>query len=195
MNKKTLIIALVVVLLGIIGFVVYSNSKNVKSDAQKFSEEYNLNDESNPFVYKTSDEIINILENGTGIVYLGYPECPWCKEYVKMLVSVFKKTSVDTIYYFDIKEDRESNSENYKKIVSILSDNLEYDDEGNKRVYVPDITFVKKGKIIGHDNETSLIFEDIQPSEYWTSEKVSALEAKLEGLMLDVAGNICTSCK
>ncbi len=55
-----------------------------------------------------------------------------------------------------------------------------YDNEGDKRIYVPDITFVLNGKIIGHDNETSVVTEaDGTPEEYWTEQKKDDLRNKL----------------
>ena len=51
--------------------------QEVSSDAKKFAEEYNEVSEDNVFVYRDADEIIKILKNGTGVVYLGFPECKW----------------------------------------------------------------------------------------------------------------------
>ena len=144
----------------IIAFVIIGNTKQdetpTETDASKFIKEYTGVSEDNVFVYKTSDEIIKTLEDGTGIVYMGFPECDWCQAYVVMLNDVAKDIGVKEIYYFNIKEDRANNTSDYKKIVGILEGILLNDEEGNPRVYVPDVTFVKNGKIIGHDNETSL---------------------------------------
>ena len=46
--------------------------------------------------------------------------------------------------------------------------------------YFADITFVIKGEVIGHDNESSMLnSEEISPKEYWDEEKSSALKTKL----------------
>ena len=85
-NKKRIlliIIAIVIVLCVLFCLLkVYKTEKEVIKDNVKFSQEYGSVSEDNVFCYKTIDEIINILEHGTGVVYLGFPECPWCKEYV-----------------------------------------------------------------------------------------------------------------
>ena len=148
----------------------------------------------NVFVYRTGDEIVKILENGTGIVYLGFPECPWCCAYVKYLNEVAKDEGIEKIYYYNILEDRKNNTETSKKIVSLLSDYLLYDEEGNERVFVPDVTFILNGEIIGHDSETSVITEDITPEEYWTSSKVDRLKEKLRIYMVDINNLSCSSC-
>ena len=68
--------SIIVILIGIIIFLLVNNNiekeETKKSDAEKFAEEYTLVDKDNRFVYTEIDEIINILEEGTGIVYLGF---------------------------------------------------------------------------------------------------------------------------
>ena len=197
-DKKTKLILLIVslvVLVGLLVFVILNEKKdNVSIDAKKFNEEYKLDDEENVFVYRSAEEIIKILENGTGVVYLGFPECPWCTAYVKILNEVAKEEGLEKIYYYNILEDRKNNTENYKKIVSILNDNLLYDEEGNKRIFVPDVTFILKGEIVGHDNETSVMESGITPEEYWSEENKTNLKEKLRKLIIKVNTEICTSC-
>ncbi len=190
-NLKFIIIGIIVLLLlGVLGYFLLFN--NEETDSEKFSKEYDM--EENVFVYRNIDEIIKILENGTGIVYLGFPECPWCKAYVKILNEVAKEEGIEKIYYYDILEDRSNNTEKYQKIVSILNDNLLYDEEGNHKIYVPDVTFVLNGEIIGHDNETSVITEDITPEDYWTDENKENLKNKLRLLINEISNNKCTDC-
>lgn len=199
MNKviKDRVLLGVVLLFCVIGCILifYFTEPMEKSDAIKFQEEYTKVPEDNVFVYRDIDEIIKILENGTGVVYLGFPECKWCQAYVPYLNEVAKEIGVEKIYYFNILKDRKENSEKYQKIVSLLGDNLLYDEEGNPRVYVPDITVVKDGKIVGHDNESSVVTEeDGTPEEYWTEAKVEALKLRLEDMMMQITEIACTSC-
>ncbi len=203
-RKKRIIIELVLLLICSVAlFGMYWISKdrkaNVdpskKTDAVRFAKEYSQVEEDNVFVYKSIDEIISTFKTGTGVAYLGFPECPWCQSYVKYLNKVAKEEGLGEIYYFNIWEDRKNNTEKYQEIVSILKDNLLLDKEGNPRVYVPDITVVVDGKIVGHDNETSVVTkEDGTPIEYWTEERVSKLEAKLRDMLRKVTSESCTSC-
>ena len=200
MKKKNIIIlgaiVLVLMIAIVVGLVINKDNKpKEKTDGEKFSEEYTKIDKDNVFVYRTIDEIIKVLENGTGIVYLGFPECPWCQAYVKYLNDVAKDMAVSKIYYYNILEDRKNNTEKYQKIVSILEEYLQYDEEGNKRIYVPSIIAVKKGEIVGFDDETAWDtkgFED--PKDYWTKEEVKDLKEKLETMIADTDSNICTDC-
>lgn len=194
MSKKyiTAIILFLLATFSACYFLFFNKTK--QTDAVKFSKEYTQISEDNVFVYRTIDEIISILENGTGIVYLGFPECPWCQKYVTILNEVAKENGIEKIYYYDILEDRKNNTEKYQKIVEILGNNLLYDEEGNHRIYVPDITFVLNGEIVGHDNETSVVTEEEgTPEEYWTTEKISSLKAKLSAYMQTVGTQTCVN--
>ncbi len=192
-TKKILMGLMVVIML----FITGCNNEKVEesSDATKFSKEYSGVEEDNIFVYKNIEEIIKILENGTGVVYLGFPECKWCVAYVPMLNDVAKKSGVEKINYFDIKEDRENNTDEYQQIVTLLKDHLGYDDEGNHRIYVPAVIVVVNGEIKGFDDETSFDTKGFdEPSEYWTNDAVENLENKLSTMMEELSTNACTSC-
>lgn len=198
MKKKNIIILvscllLILVLVG--AFFLFKKSKPV-TDSMKFSEEYNEVAKDNVFVYRNIDEIINILEKGTGIVYLGFPECPWCQRYVKYLNEVAVDMGVEKIYYYNIHEDRKNNTEKYQKIVSILDSYLQNDEEGNKRIYVPSVIAIKKGNIVGFDDETAWDTKGFStPSDYWNDTVVKELKDKLEIMIADSGSNVCTECK
>lgn len=200
MKKKLIIIVSAIIIIGggiLLYFVL--NNKNNENDNVRFANEYTDSQvgEDNVFVYKNIDEIINILKYGTGVVYLGFPECPWCQAYVKYLNETAKDANIEKIYYFNILEDRKNNTEKYQEIVSILGDNLQRDDEGNLKVFVPNVSFVVNGKIIGNDYETSLDTKGFEkPSDYWTEEEVSELENTLSGYMKEVYKALysCTDC-
>lgn len=189
-NKiKAIIGIVIIVVIGVIGYLIYKNNSEDKTeytitnDSLKFKEEYeSLNGKDtgynqtyqtldiksyNPMLYSNYNEIFEILEKGTGIIYFGFPECPWCRNLVPVLVSSALESKVDKIYYLNIKEDRNTltltkkgkiktekqGNENYLKLVDILKDYLPaYDglnDETIKRIYLPTVVFVKDGKVIG----------------------------------------------
>lgn len=195
MKKYWIIIVSALILIAlVVGIIlIFLNSEKV-NDAELFASEYKQVDEDNVFVYKDAKEIIRILENGTGVVYLGFPECKWCQAYVPYLDEVAKENNIDTIYYFNIREDREKNTSDYKKIVELTSEFLGYDDEGEKRVFVPDVYVVLDGEILSHNNETSMITEDILPIDYWTDEKLDNLRQTLDEMFEPLASRSCTTC-
>lgn len=199
-SKGLLKTAYILVILGlvIIVLLIYLITYLVKrpvSDSVKFSEEYTELTKDNVFVYKNSEEIIKILEHGTGVVMLGFPECPWCQRYAVYLNEVAKDLDIEKIYYYNILEDRKNNTETYQKIVSLIQDYLQYDDEGNKKIYVPAVISLNKGEIVGFDDETSWDTKGFEtPEEYWTNEEITELKDKLTIMLSKSNENMCTSC-
>ena len=198
-NKKIIIIMgiIIIILIGIIIFLLVNNNteneKSVETDATRFAEEYTSVDKDNRFKYATMDEVINTLEDGTGIVYLGFPECKWCQQYVVYLNELAEDRNISQIMYYNIRQDRQDNTEDYQTIVNLLKDYLTDDEEGNPRIYVPAVIFMSNGEIIGFDDETAYDtngYDD--PSEYWTEEEVNDLKDRLNSY-LDKSG-ICFDC-
>ena len=110
MKSKILILSLVLVMVfGVVG----CNKKNKDSDALKFKKEYEayngkVNEsngkeyrtvnikEDNPFIYKTADEIVNMMnEKKTFAVYFGFDTCPWCRSIIESMMES------DEIYVLD----------------------------------------------------------------------------------------------
>ncbi|MBE6155255.1 MAG: hypothetical protein E7164_00670 [Firmicutes bacterium] len=200
-NKIWLIVGGIILLIaGGLTWYWLSNSDNPEpgkqTDAQKFAEEYSIT-EDNVFVYRDAQAIIKIMEQGTGIVYLGFPECPWCKAYVKYLNDFAKEVGIEKIYYYNILNDRKDNTPEYQKMVTILEDFLEQDDEANARIYVPNVSFHIDGTIIGNDLETAYDTGGFEkPEDYWTDDEVAELKVKITKYMNDVlkASSTCTDC-
>ncbi len=193
-----IIMAILIVAISISGCTNKENKKETDNkDAIKFAKEYTEVSKENVFVYRNAKEIIKIMEKGTGIVYLGFPECPWCQAYVKYLNEVAQEVGIDKIFYYNIAEDRKNNTENYQKMVAILKENLQSDDEGNERIYAPNVSFHIKGEVIGNDYETSLDTKDLKdPKEYWTEDEIKDLKEKLTTLAKKIyeEKNTCTDC-
>ena len=158
-----------------------------------FSNEYNLIDENNVFVYKSIDDILITLDKGTGIIFLGFPQSSWCQSYVKYLNDVAIDKNIDIIYYYNFKSIRDNNTEKYKKLVSRLDDYLFLDDTDSYRLYAPTLVIVKEGKIIAFDNETSLMTSPILTSEYWTEEKINSFKEKIGNYFDEYLGSTNSS--
>lgn len=194
--KKRIIVLLVMMMFIFVGCGKEKEiDVNVETDGFKFSKEYTMVDENNPFVYKSLDEINKIIENGTGIVYLGFPECPWCQQYVKYLNEVAEEYELEKIYYCNVLEDRSNNTEAYKKTVQLIGDYLQYDEEANKRIYVPSVIAINRGEIVGFDDETAWDTKGFEkPEDYWNDELVDALKLRLEDMISKTNLNVCTDC-
>ena len=206
---KVLALALSLVLV-IGGFIIALNIGKeeesdipiVVSDAQKFKKEYedlnnkqlengdilvNLNIlDENPMVYSSTQQIEELLNNNSGIVYLGFPESNASREVVQILLDVAFIYHVDTINYINIKDIRSSvrvdngkllltkGKSTYYKLLELFDEQLEdfnylYNGKiyitNEKRIFAPTIIFIKDGKVIdsytiNEDNYTKLSDND-----------------------------------
>ena len=168
------------------------------SDSERFALEYPLVGENNIFIYKNASETADILEKGRGIVFVGFKECSWCQLYAVFLHDVAREMGIERIFYCDIREDRLNNSESYQRILGILSGRLQYDDGGQPRVFVPDVSIVSRGRIILRDFETSKETLGYNtPQEYWNEERVNVLKERLRAgmrILIQIIGRPCNTC-
>lgn len=157
MKKKLIIIGTILLCLVVIGIFLYSQD-NIRF---KISYEYvNLSEYSNgkkikvkipinnKVKYVGKNEVLELLKSGTGVIYFGYNTCPWCRNAVPILVDSVRENKIDTLYYVDIHSVDISSIKN--ELYEILDPYLREDDEGNKRLSVPDVYVVKDGEIMGH---------------------------------------------
>jgi len=177
-DKIKIILLATTLVIGLICLIFNINS----NDNKKFKFEYEiLNNkdngygnkhleinikENNKIKYASYEEIKKILTEGSGVIYFGFPECPWCRNIINPLLNASEETEVKNIYYFnavDIRDKKHLDENNtiitdnegtkeYKELVEILYDNLEeyegLNDPTIKRLYFPTVVFVKDGKII-----------------------------------------------
>ena len=183
---KKIILSILIITLSL---VVVGCSKE-KTDAMKFKEEYEsingvVNEHTkkenrelsiskdNPFVYATADEIVEkINKKETFIVYFGFAECPWCRSVLEELIHAAEDKNVDTIYYVDVLNIRDTReigedgeitttkegTEGYMKLVELLdevladytltNENEEEISAGEKRIYAPNVVAIANGKAI-----------------------------------------------
>ena len=132
--------------------------------------------ENNPVTIKSDIEILDILKNGTGVIYFGFNSCPWCRSMVETLLEAVDENNITNLYYVDIKDIRSSyevknkkltqtkeGTESYYKILEYLNEYLEdykitsdkkdYDTK-EKRLYAPTVVALKEGKIVGFHEGT-----------------------------------------
>ena len=147
-------------------------STTALSDAAKFKQHYSQAADDNRFVYVSPSEIKQIFEHGSGLVFLGFKECPWCQKLAPMIDEAVKAEGLTKVYYMDIRQARANNDVTYQMLVEKLKDYLAKDGDGNPRIFVPDVTALHDGKIVGRFlPETSIDDKGLTPGEYWTAER------------------------
>lgn len=234
MNKKklTIIIISVVIFLALISSIVLifvNKNKEVKvenTDALKIKEEYeSLNNkksgsgktypkvtlsENNKFKYKSAKEIVKTLKSGTGLIYLGFPKCPWCRN----AINVLNYVDVNEIMYLDMTNQRDEYSikdgaltktkdgtKEYYEMLEILDGILDTyevsDDAGNKlsanekRIYVPLVIGVKDGKIVGYHKDTVTLSDNQSPYDLLTKKQQSDLKKIYDDIITKVNDDFC----
>ena len=228
MKKETIIIVTLPILCAVAAILAYVKLINTDVDSVKFKNEYEvlnensveLNiDKDNPIEYADYDTILEIIENGTGIIYLGFPECPWCRNALPVLFDVAKENNVETIYYMNILNERDSyvvedgklvyatdeegnekkGTEGYHKLLKALDEHLtsytilfegkEYK-TGEKRIYAPTMIFVRDGKVLGV--HVSTVDSQENPKEPLTDEQYDELYEIYEEYILEIKGGTCS---
>lgn len=196
-NKICLIVIITCTIL-VIGICVYAiyNRDDVQSDAEKFKNEYEVYNgvaiddseeiyldvnisSTNPIIYKTAKEIVEIMETDTAFVYFGYPSSQEARSIIETLLEVAEEESIETIYYVNIYSIRDTyvyngsltpeqtveGTQGYYDILDFLGDNLsEYYvtdstgvfryDTGVTRLNAPTVVAVQGGEVVGFHEGT-----------------------------------------
>ncbi len=235
MKKEKLILIILPIFCALAAILSYVKLINTDVDALKFKNEYEeLNekegaiqleiDEKNPIEYADYDKLLEVIENGTGIIYLGFPGCPWCRNALPVLFDVAEDKNVEVIYYMNILNERDSyiveddelvyvkdeegnekkGSKGYFKLLDALEDHLsdyvilfegeEYE-VGEKRIYAPTVIFVRDGDVIGLHVSTVDSQED--PRKPLTKKQYKELYSVYEDYIDELESGTCsigTSC-
>ena len=180
MNKVKIILITIFAIVG--ALLIYKHFEKLKSNDDEinlFASEYTLVPEENIFVYSTIDEILSVFNSKTGIIFLCTPDSSWCQYYAKYLNETLTDAGIDKIYYLNIKDERDMNTAKYQKLLEILENYVYKDDSNNTMIFMPDLTFVRNGVIVAHDNDTSLIASDVIASEYYNQNKINEFKNKM----------------
>ena len=113
-----------------------------------------FDDEDHVFLEINFDEATKLLETDDfdGIIYFGYPTCPWCIEALPIMNEVAKEKEL-SIYYVNKKSDINQENPEWEQAATDILDaayGLDKDDDGNPRIYVPEVIVVKDGEVVAH---------------------------------------------
>lgn len=140
------------------------------NDTLSFKAEYEaLNAEKIPMIVPeklnihtlTFPELQEVLEKGSGVLYFGFPSCPWCRTLLPHLFTALEEHQLSELYYFNPKAIRDQKtldeagnliveketSPEYAYLLQKFHDLLpEYEGLNNpeeKRLYVPFLVVLK----------------------------------------------------
>lgn len=149
----------------------YEKLNNTSTASGKITREVNI-DKNNPFVYKTAEDIVTMLNNKESfVIYFGFNSCPWCRSMIENLIKAAKDTNTKTIYYVDVLNIRDvikvdntgttykekDGDPYYMQLLTLIGNVLEdYTltnagekvKTGEKRIYAPNVVVVENGKAV-----------------------------------------------
>ncbi len=154
-----------------------------EENKNEMAEQYTELAEENSYVMIRKDDLKPLLEHGTSVLFLGFPECVWCQAYVPMLEDILEEQGGHAEYY-NIFTDKSQDRPFYDEIADLINAKddsiLSYGNDGKLVIYMPLVLFLKDGELVGYDHETCT--EDssvIKPEEYWTQEKKDAFHIRM----------------
>lgn len=158
---------------------------NVQVDnTNDFRLAYPLAPSDHVFKEVRADRAVEILSAESGVIMLGFEECPWCQSIVPHLDASARESGIETVYYFNVRRDRTENTKTYQKFVTALEPNLAKDENGKPKIYVPHIVVVKNGSVVG-DYKIALpqVGENDEkptPETYWNATTIKATRDQLK---------------
>lgn len=146
--KKAVVLVVLLSLLFLVSGCSVKKTEEL-SDAEKFANEYSIS-KNNPFHYANTDDVLDLFNNQSGILFLGNSDCEWSTYGAKVLNEVLKKENVEEVYYFNPEVLSNKQDKKYKKIVKLL--NLKKD------MSLPVVYVIRDGKVL--DQVNYFIHED-----------------------------------
>lgn len=150
------------------------------TDNVRFSNEYKDISKNNLYVYVNENKVLEILNEKSGILFMGFPSNIWSHYYAEYLNEVAINNHIEEIYYYNFKKDRSLNNSVYNNIVGKLKEYLNYNDAGNIDLSAPTIVIVKNGKIIYFDDEMTNLKGEIRPEDYFTDYRKNLMKTNLD---------------
>jgi predicted bacteriocin transport accessory protein len=120
-------------------------------------------------------------EKGSGILYFGYNDCPWCERAVPVLNEAALETGV-TVYYVDIYGPFQPTKAQFEELLGYIESTLIEDDKGEKAFFVPAVIGIKNGEITG--SHVSLLSDFTLEDE--DSQLSDEQKQKLKDIYLDI---------
>lgn len=128
--------------------------------------------EDNPMRFASYDDVYSVLDE-SGVILFAFPECPWCRMSLPVLLDACKEVGIRKVYYMNNRDERDTieisdgephtvkeASEEYRKLLKRLDDYAleyefeDYSDSSMKRIYFPTVVVVKDGEVILYHTST-----------------------------------------
>jgi len=138
-----------------------------------------LNDENHIIIEITYGELIELLSlKEEALIYLGFENCPWCKEYLPIFHQMAKNTGHTKIYYYNFLNIRKivdgNLHEDFQNIINLIDTNLLVKNPTNDELwwlFAPTFIGLKDGEVKG-------LFTGAIPNHIASKKQLSAQQLK-----------------
>lgn len=121
--------------------------------------------EDHRFVLSDEETILDIFDGGSGVIYFGFPECPWCRSALMVMQEAAKDVSLGRIHYMNVLDIRnelsldddgnvvvdKEGSDFYNQVLEYLGEYAPLypglEETGERRILVPLVVSVVEGEI------------------------------------------------
>jgi len=159
----------------LIGAFIFLGTRDYKiksmTDEEIFTKEYKNISIPNYFSVFDSAEALTFLENGTGILFLGFPQNKWSAAMAEILDDLSREYEY-SVHYFNFYDERESRHDNYLGILREVDQYLKVNDKGKLDLYAPTVLAVVKGDVVYFSDETNFMNYSMEPKDYWTESQI-----------------------
>ncbi|MBR0138130.1 MAG: hypothetical protein IJM15_06955 [Erysipelotrichaceae bacterium] len=210
----------ITILLAILLLLCVSGCKK-ETDALRFKKEYEaLNGKkdsegvsylqieingNNTVRYCDYEKIVEAIDNGTHLVYLGWPHCPWCRSMLPVLIEAVNEYKGVYIYYFSVydlrssyeKDSESSDGQKYKRIADMLKEQAtSFYDDGTAKLTASNVYFIREGELIAvHNRTVSSHLDPYEPlMDYQKKELKDEFSVLLEELVKDIPIGCLDDC-
>lgn len=145
-------------------------------DNIRFTGEYQNVPKNNLYTYVNEDKVLEILNEESGIIFMGFPSNLWSHYYAEYLNEAAMNNQIKEIYYYNFFKDRQLNNKKYLMIVEKLKKYLVVNDRGERDIWAPTVVIVEKGNVLYFNNDMINIKGDIKPQDYFTDVRKNLLK-------------------
>lgn len=110
-----------------------------------------LKDKNHIYQVSNPSDIINLLNSKErAVIVFSFPECPWCQAAIPYLNEIAKEQKYEKVYYLNILEIREGNTEEYQTIFN----KIRYDIGNPEKINAPTVIVIDQGSVLGYHIDT-----------------------------------------
>lgn len=176
----------IVLFSAIIGCFIYLSNKysNEEPETKKISDYYEI-EETSMYQVINGSEMINKIKKGTNIIFIGSETSDWSKKYIEIITPIFKTFDIETVYYYDLNNDKAQKNSNYYDIKELLKGSLTTTDGSKSNLLAPSLYIIDNGEVKYYNTETVAMRNTTTPNSYWNEERKTNFKIELEDALLN----------